>query len=63
MEIYVATQYPHYDLEEITRAMKCDPGKVNVINTAVGGAFGAREDISLQVHTALAVYYTKDPLK
>lgn len=63
MEIYVATQYPHYDLEEITRAMKCDPRKVNVINTAVGGAFGAREDISLQVHTALAVYYTKRPVK
>lgn len=63
MEIYVATQYPHYDLEEIQRAMNFEDKKINVINTAVGGAFGAREDISVQIHIALAVYYTKRPVK
>lgn len=63
MEIYVATQYPHYDLEEIQRATNLPREKINVINTAVGGAFGAREDISVQIHTALAVYYTKRPVK
>ena len=37
--------------------------KVKIINTAVGGAFGAREDISPQIHLALAAMVLKRPVK
>lgn len=61
--VVVATQYPHYDREEIAINLGLPEEKVKVINTAVGGAFGAREDISLQIHLALATMITKRPVK
>lgn len=63
LSIYVATQYAHYDREEIGRCLNIPLDKVHVINTAIGGAFGGREDISLQLHASLAAYYTKKPVK
>jgi nicotinate dehydrogenase large molybdopterin subunit len=63
MEINVATQYPHYDREEVSRCLGLPEHRVVIINTSIGGAFGVREDITLQCHTALAVYHTKRPVK
>lgn len=61
--VLVATQYPHYDREEIACALKLSEEKVRVINANIGGAFGGREDISLQIHLALANYVLKIPIK
>lgn len=61
--VVVATQYPHYDREEIAINLGLAEEKVKVINTAVGGAFGAREDISPQIHLALATMVLKRPVK
>lgn len=61
--VVVATQYPHYDREEIAINLGLPEEKVKVINTAVGGAFGAREDISPQIHLALAAMVLKRPIK
>lgn len=63
LEVYIATQYAHYDREEVCRVLNMTENKVNIINTAIGGAFGAREDITLQLHAALAAYYTRKPVK
>lgn len=63
IEVYVATQYPHYDREEVARCLNLKDEEVRIINTAVGGAFGAREDINPQCHAALAAYITKRPVK
>lgn len=63
VEVYVATQYPHYDLEEVARVLGVPQDKVRIMNTAVGGAFGCREDITLQAHCALAAFYTRRPVK
>ncbi|GMG95411.1 xanthine dehydrogenase family protein molybdopterin-binding subunit [Tepidimicrobium xylanilyticum] len=61
--VIVATQYPHYDKEEIASALKIPEDTVRVINANVGGAFGGREDISLQIHLALAAKELKRPVK
>jgi CO/xanthine dehydrogenase Mo-binding subunit len=37
--------------------------KVRVCRVAVGGAFGGREDITLQIHLALAAWTTRRPVK
>lgn len=63
LTIIVATQYPHYDREEIAQALNLSEDQVRVINTNIGGAFGGREDISLQIHLALAAYVLKRPIK
>jgi CO/xanthine dehydrogenase Mo-binding subunit len=61
--VAVATQYPHYDREEIAINLGLPEEKVKVINTNIGGAFGAREDISIQIHLALAAKVLKRPVK
>lgn len=61
--IAVATQYPHYDRGEIAIALGLEEDQVRVINTNIGGAFGGREDISMQVHMALAAKVLKRPIK
>ncbi len=63
MEVYIATQYPHYDREEVARSLGFDEDKVKIINMAIGGAFGAREDMNPQCHVAMAAYLTKKPVK
>lgn len=61
--LMVATQYPHYDKEEIVSALQLSEDEVRVINTNIGGAFGGREDISLQIHLALATKELKRTIK
>lgn len=61
--VAVATQYPHYDREEVAINLGLEEEKVKIINTNVGGAFGAREDIMPQIHLALAAYILKRPVK
>jgi CO/xanthine dehydrogenase Mo-binding subunit len=63
IEINVATQYPHYDREEVARCLGIPEDNVKILNTTIGGAFGVREDITVQCHVALAVYHTKRPVK
>ncbi|WFA07832.1 molybdopterin cofactor-binding domain-containing protein [Tissierella sp. Yu-01] len=61
--VVVATQYPHYDREEIAKTLNIEEDKVRIINTNIGGAFGAREDITMQIHLALASKTLNRPVK
>ncbi|MGL5312184.1 MAG: xanthine dehydrogenase family protein molybdopterin-binding subunit [Peptostreptococcaceae bacterium] len=61
--LYIATQYPHYDVVEVAEALNIDKDKIKIINCTVGGAFGGREDIMMQIHLALATKYLKKPIK
>lgn len=61
--IYTSTQYPHYDIIEIAEALKIEHEKIKIINCAIGGAFGGREDITLQIHLALAAKELKKTIK
>jgi len=61
--VVIATQYPHYDREEVAINLGLPEEKVKIINTNVGGAFGGREDISAQIHLALAAMVLKRPVK
>lgn len=63
MEVYVSTQYPHYDREEVARCLRFEEHQVRINNTTIGGAFGAREDINPQCHAAVAAYLTGKPVK
>lgn len=61
--VKVATQYAHFDRFEVAEALGLPEEKVKIINTEIGGAFGGREDISLQIHIALAAYLIGRPVK
>ncbi len=49
-----AGQWTYEDLEQIAHALDLAPSKVRVIYPAIGGAFGGREDMTLQIVLALA---------
>jgi len=61
--VCVASQYPHFDQLEIAEAIGVAPERVKCINPAVGGAFGGREDITVQIHLAIATMLTGKPVK
>jgi len=54
--VMVAGQWTHEDQEQIAHALDLPLDKVRVIYPAIGGAFGGREDMSVQIVLALAVW-------
>jgi CO/xanthine dehydrogenase Mo-binding subunit len=52
--IEIAGQWVHEDQEQIAHALDLPVDRVRIIYPAVGGAFGGREDMSLQIVLALA---------
>jgi CO/xanthine dehydrogenase Mo-binding subunit len=54
--VEVAGQWTHEDREQIAHALDIPEEKVRVIYPAIGGAFGGREDMSVQIVLALAAY-------
>jgi xanthine dehydrogenase D subunit len=63
VEVYVATQWLHEDQKQMAACLGLPLEKIRLTLGGVGGAFGAREDISLQVHTALLALRTGRPVK
>jgi CO/xanthine dehydrogenase Mo-binding subunit len=58
--IVVAGQCAHEDQHQIAHALNIDVDSVRVIYPAIGGAFGGREDTSIQIILALAVFRLKE---
>ncbi len=54
--IQVAGQWTHEDQEQIAHALGLPLEAVRVIYPAIGGAFGGREDMSVQIVLALAAW-------
>lgn len=54
--VNVAGQWTHEDQEQIAHALGLPHDQVRVIYPAIGGAFGGREDMSVQIVLALAVW-------
>ncbi len=63
VELHVATQWLHEDRQQIAACLGLDETAVRLVLGGVGGAFGAREDISLQVHTCLLALRTGRPVR
>ena len=56
-------QWPHKDREQIAHALMLPVEQVRVIYPAIGGAFGGREDMSVQIVLALAARKLERPVK
>lgn len=61
--IEVAGQWTHEDREQVSHALGLPEEQVRVIYPAIGGAFGGREDMSIQIVLALAAWKTGRPVK
>ena len=63
IELCVATQWLHVDQEQIAPCLRLPPEKVRITLAGMGGAFGAREDIHMQIHASLLALRTGRPVK
>jgi CO/xanthine dehydrogenase Mo-binding subunit len=53
--IVVAGQWAHEDREQVAHALMVPEEEIRIIYPAIGGAFGGREDMSIQIVLGLAV--------
>jgi selenium-dependent xanthine dehydrogenase len=61
--VYAGSQIPFDDQRQIAASLALPPEKVRVVQTKVGGAFGGKEDIHVQIHVALLAQATGRPVK
>jgi CO/xanthine dehydrogenase Mo-binding subunit/aerobic-type carbon monoxide dehydrogenase small subunit (CoxS/CutS family) len=63
IEIQACTQSPYMDRADIAAILGIPPESVRIIPTAVGGAFGAKLDLSVQPFIAVAAWHLKRPVR
>ena len=63
VDLYVSTQWLHVDRDQLAASLDLPPEQVRITLAGVGGAFGAREDLSMQVHACLLALRTGRPVK
>jgi CO/xanthine dehydrogenase Mo-binding subunit len=63
VDIHVATQWLHVDRDQVAPCLGLDPEQVRIHLAGVGGAFGGREDLSIQIHAAMLALRTGRPVK
>ncbi len=63
VDLHIATQWTHIDHEQIVACLGLADDQVRIHHSGVGGAFGAREDVSLQIHLCLLALHTGRPVK
>jgi xanthine dehydrogenase D subunit len=63
VDLYIATQWLHVDQDQIAACLNLPLDMVRVHLAGVGGAFGAREDLSMQVQLCLLALSTGRPVK
>src|SRR5919204_411637 len=61
--LQIATQWLHVDRDQIAACLGLPKEKVRLILAGVGGAFGAREDVTLQIHVCMLALATKRPVR
>ncbi|MES4902912.1 MULTISPECIES: xanthine dehydrogenase subunit D [unclassified Streptomyces] len=63
VDLYIATQWLHVDRDQLAPVLGLPAEKVRLTLSGVGGAFGAREDLSMQAHACLLALRTGRPVK
>jgi xanthine dehydrogenase D subunit len=63
VDIWGPTQWTHIDHKQLVACLGLTAEQVRVHNVGLGGAFGGREDLSLQTHVAMLALVTGRPVK
>ncbi|WP_244302014.1 xanthine dehydrogenase family protein molybdopterin-binding subunit [Microbispora triticiradicis] len=63
VDLFVATQWLHVDQGQVAPCLGLPAERVRLTLAGVGGAFGAREDLSMQVHASMLALRTGRPVK
>ncbi|HZD79728.1 MAG TPA: molybdopterin cofactor-binding domain-containing protein, partial [Actinomycetota bacterium] len=63
IDLIVSTQWLHVDRRQIAPCLNLPEDKVRITLAGVGGAFGSREDLHMQIHACLLALHTGRPVK
>ncbi len=63
VDLHIATQWLHVDQKQLASVLGLPVEKVRLTLAGIGGAFGAREDLSMQAHACLLALATERPVK
>jgi xanthine dehydrogenase molybdenum-binding subunit len=63
VKVHTQSQGSVYDHSQVARILNLDPSRVEIALAASGGAFGAKEELSIQGQTALAAFVLQRPVK
>jgi xanthine dehydrogenase D subunit len=63
VDLYIATQWLHVDRDQLAESLGLPPEKVRLTLSGVGGAFGGREDLSMQIHACMLALHTARPVR
>jgi selenium-dependent xanthine dehydrogenase len=63
LRLYTSSQSVYDEQREVSRMLNLAPEKVRSTATLVGGAFGGKEDMTVQHHAALMAWHTKKPVR
>jgi len=63
VDLHIATQWLHVDQQQLASVLGLPREKVRLTMAGIGGAFGAREDLSMQAHACLLALATGLPVK
>jgi len=61
--VYVGSQIPYADRDQIAASLGVESDEVRIVATLMGGGFGGKEDITGQIHAALLAEATQRPVK
>jgi xanthine dehydrogenase D subunit len=63
VDLYCSTQWLHVDQGQLAESLDLQPEMVRLTLSGVGGAFGGREDLSMQIHACMLALDTGRPVK
>ena len=63
LDLLIATQWLHVDQEQLAAVLGMPADRIRLTMAGVGGAFGAREDLSMQAHACLLALESGRPVK
>ncbi len=63
VDLHIATQWLHIDQKQLAGVLGLPVEKVRLTMAGIGGAFGAREDLSMQAHACLLALNSGRPVK
>ncbi len=63
VDLFISTQWLHIDRDQIAESLDLPPEDVRLTLSGVGGAFGGREDLSMQIHSCMLALDAGRPVK
>src|SRR4249920_1246028 len=63
IRLFVCTQTPYMDRDEVARVLKLREDQVHVVPSAIGGGFGGKLDIAIQPLLAVAAWKLGRPVR